>query len=58
VEINVNEELAKAKKEMNEAEDALVEAGFSEDQWMLIKQYILSAILHNQLIHLRTIQEM
>ena len=42
-------ELAKQAAEMNDAEDALVTAGFSEEHWMLIKQNVLAAILHNQI---------
>ena len=46
---DVDKEIQNAVQAMNDAEDALVQSGFSEDQWMLIKSYVLSAILHNQL---------
>lgn len=41
--MNFDEELAKAAKEMDDAEDALAKLGFPEDQWMLIKGYVLAA---------------
>ena len=46
--INLDEEIQKAVKDMDDAEDALAATGFSVEQWMLIKAYVLSAIVHNQ----------
>jgi hypothetical protein len=42
-------ELERIKDEMNDAEDTLLDLGFPEDQWHLIRKYITSAILHNQI---------
>jgi hypothetical protein len=56
--INVEEELQKASKDMEDAEDELAATGFSVEQWMLIKRYILSAVHHQQLIELKAIQGM
>jgi hypothetical protein len=55
--INLDEEIAKAAKDMDNAEDALVATGFSVEQWMLIKNYILSAIVHNQCHVAKSLQE-
>jgi hypothetical protein len=55
--MNIDEELQKANKEMNDAEDALAQTGFSVEQWMLIKNYVLSAILSNQLSMAKSMQE-
>jgi hypothetical protein len=55
--VNIDEELQKSVKEMNDAEDALVQKGFSEEHWMLIKRYLLSAIVHNQLAMAKSLQE-
>jgi hypothetical protein len=43
---------------MEDAEDDLEATGFSVAQWMLIKQYILSAIHQQQLIDLWSTQMM
>jgi hypothetical protein len=43
--------IQKTESEMYAAEDALMKAGFSEEHWRLIRQYILSAILHYQMRH-------
>lgn len=32
------------KKDMQEAEDALLQSGFSNKQWPLIRQYIIAAV--------------
>lgn len=48
--MDFDKELEKAAKEMDDAEDALAAKGFPEDQWMLIKSYVLAAITHNQLV--------
>jgi hypothetical protein len=48
--MDFDDEIKKTVKEMEEAEDALAAAGFSTDQWILIKKYIHSAILHNQIV--------
>ena len=56
--INVEEELQKVHKDMEDAEDDLEATGFSVAQWMLIKQYILSAIHQQQLIDLWSTQMM
>jgi len=47
--LDIDGEMQKAKQEMNDAEDALIQSGFSEDQWMLIKQYVHSVVMHSQL---------
>jgi hypothetical protein len=41
---NIESMLEQATKDMNDAEDALVRAGFPEEQWLLMRKYILSAI--------------
>jgi hypothetical protein len=48
--INIDEELQKASKQMDDAESALMKLGYPEEQWLLIRNYILSATLHSQLI--------
>jgi hypothetical protein len=55
--MNFDEELAKAAKEMDDAEDALAKLGFPEVQWMLIKGYVLAAITHNQVVVAKALQE-
>jgi hypothetical protein len=47
--MDIDEELGKAVKDMEDAEDALAAKGFSEDHWMLIKKYMHAAIVHSQL---------
>jgi Holliday junction resolvasome RuvABC DNA-binding subunit len=46
--INIDEELKKATKAMNDATEALLNLGFSEDQWEQISKYIAFAIIHGQ----------
>lgn len=48
--LEIAAEKQKAAQQMNDSEDSLIKTGFSLDQWMLIKEYILSAILHNQMV--------
>jgi hypothetical protein len=55
--MNIEEELEKAKTEMNNAEDALVQSGFSRAQWMLIKSYVLASISHGQLSVAQSLKE-
>jgi hypothetical protein len=43
--------IQKTEGEMYAAEDALMKAGFSEEHWRLIRNYILAAILHYQMRH-------
>jgi hypothetical protein len=47
--MNIDEELGKAAKDMEDAEDALAAKGLPEDQWMLIKKYVHAAIVNSQL---------
>lgn len=49
--------LQKAMDDMREAERQLIASGFSPDQWLLVKQYIQSSILHFQLAYARALQE-
>jgi hypothetical protein len=58
LEINVEEELTKTQNEMDEAEDSLAVAGFSVEQWDLIKDYILLAIQQNNLVQLKAVQNL
>ena len=51
-------ELTKTQKEMDEAEDSLAVAGFSVEQWGLIKDYILLAIHQNNLEQLKAAQNL
>ena len=55
--MNYDELLQAYKKEMEDAEDELANFGFPADQWMLIKQYIGAAILHNQIVVAKTMHE-
>jgi len=48
--MDIDEEIEKASKDMDSAETALIKIGFPENQWLLIRSYILSATLHSQLI--------
>jgi hypothetical protein len=43
--------IQKTESEMYAAEDALMKAGFPEEHWRLIRQYVLAAILHYQMRH-------
>jgi hypothetical protein len=56
--MNLDEELKKADAEVCGAEDALIDAGFSFDHWKLIRTYILFSIYHNQLLQIKTLQNM
>jgi hypothetical protein len=56
--MNYDEELQRTNKEMHDAEDALAATGFSVDQWMLIKQYVLAAIEHRHLILAKKVNEL
>lgn len=53
---NYDEEIEKASADMHSSEDALAELGFPTAQWMLVKKYVLAAILHNQLTALKTME--
>ena len=49
MDFDYDEEFRKTHQDMYDAEDALVRMGFPPDQWILVKKYILSAILSNQI---------
>ena len=55
--MNMDDEIAKARADMESSEDALIDKGFSEEHWMLIKKYILSAIVHNQIVVAKSQQD-
>jgi len=42
---------------MHDAEDALADMGFPTDQWMLIKEYVGAAIVHNQISVAKALSE-
>jgi hypothetical protein len=48
MEIDLDAELKRVTNEMYEAEDNLINSGFPKNQWLLIRKYIASAILHSQ----------
>jgi hypothetical protein len=48
--VELDEQLAKLLQEMHEAEDKLIEVGFPEEHWMLIRKYVTTAIGHMQLL--------
>jgi hypothetical protein len=52
-----NPQIEEAQKEMNDAEDALMDAGFSWDHWKLIRSYILHAILVRELSTFQAIKD-
>jgi hypothetical protein len=52
-----DEDLHKLLKEMDAVEDTLMDSGFSEEQWVLIKQYMLLAINYSQLSIHKTMRE-
>jgi hypothetical protein len=54
---NTDEGLQKASKDMQAAEDALAATGFPEEQWMLIKQYVLHAVYYHQLVYQKQLEE-
>ena len=56
--VNIDEELKRVTSELHEAEDNLLNSGFPEDQWILIRKYLTSAILQNQLTTLKAWQDM
>ena len=45
--IDVVQELEKARADMQEANDALMDLGFPADQWELITRFIASSIVHS-----------
>ena len=51
------ERLQKASADMKTAEDDLLETGFSEQQWTLLRQYIQASILHFQLLYGRALHQ-
>ena len=55
--MNMDDEVAKARADMESSEDMLVDKGFSEEHWMLIKKYIGAAIVHNQIVVSKTLQD-
>ena len=48
--LDYDQEIERVKNEMDSTEDKLIESGFPEEQWMLIKRYIFSATHLNQLV--------
>jgi hypothetical protein len=46
----------KANQEMKSAKDALAATSFPKQQWALIKRYIVSAIIYNQIVVGRTVK--
>jgi hypothetical protein len=56
--LNLDNELQRVEAEMNKAENDLITSGFSKDQWLLIRKYIASVILHNQLTTAKAYQDM
>lgn len=56
--VDYSAELDRSNHEAEEAEDALMASGFSAEQWLLIKQYIHSAIYGNQVAVARALQEL
>lgn len=55
--MDYNEELRKTNQQMHDAEDALADMGFPTDQWMLIKEYVGAAIVHNQISVAKALSE-
>ena len=55
---SLEDDLQNAITDMDDAEDSLVREGFPEDQWMLIKKYILAAIVHNTLSGLKGLENL
>jgi hypothetical protein len=52
MDIDVEAEIAKFSKEMDEAENTLAKNGeISTESWMLIKKYIFAAIAHSAWHH-------
>jgi hypothetical protein len=59
MEIDVEAEIAKYSKEMDEAEDTLAKNGeISTESWMLIKKYIFAAIAHSAWHQAKAIQNL
>lgn len=51
-------QIEQAKRDMESAEDQLAERGeISVDSWMLIKSYVLNAILQNTLLNCKAMEE-
>ena len=55
--MNYDEEIGKLSAEMKVAEGELSDTGFSVEHWMLIKRYVLAAVVHGQLLMLKTMSE-
>ena len=55
--MNYDEEIGRLSAEMKLAEGALSDMGFPVEQWMLIKQYVLAAVMHGQLLMLKTMSD-
>lgn len=58
MDINIEEELKQVSGEMDEAENSLIDLGFPENQWLLIRTYINASILQNHLTMLKTWQDL
>lgn len=54
--MNLDEEMDKANQEMASAEAALAATNFPQEQWALIKRYIVSAVIYNQIVVARTVK--
>lgn len=48
--MDIGETLTAVTKEMDDAEDALIASGFPLEQWMLVRKFVLSAILRHQIV--------
>ena len=57
VSMNYEEEIGRLSDEMKLAESQLSDIGFNVEQWMLIKRYVLAAVVHGQLLMLKTMSE-
>ncbi|HEY2467979.1 MAG TPA: hypothetical protein VGI45_09055 [Terracidiphilus sp.] len=55
--INVDVEIGKAEAAMEHAETALIESGFSREQWEMIRTYIVQAIVLQQWNNLKAVED-
>jgi hypothetical protein len=54
---STDEDLQKVSKDMEALEDSLAATGFPEEQWMLIKQYMILACKQSHLAVVKALEE-
>jgi hypothetical protein len=55
--VNFQEQLQTAATDMKTAEACLLNAGFSSEHWVFIKQYVQACVFHFQLAYAKALLE-